>query len=178
MTFSWPKRSQIHKFAKMEPRDVPGSKRHPKSVQKASNKFPKASSNHTFLIRSHRLSYDSDFRVVVPLHCFPQRVERNQHMVENHGPRSLAGSLAHSFIRSFARFSVNSRGVDSSDFGHSVPETIASSRRIFLDKRKRYSCVSRVVLSAFLKYTKGAHVLRSSQRLWRRLCLKHKNVLH
>ena len=135
------------------------------------NNSPKTFSRHTFSIRSHWLSYDSDFRVIVPLHCFPKRVERNQHMVQNHGPRSLASSLDHSFVRSFARSSVNSRGVDNSDFGHSVPETIASSRRIFLDERKRYSCVSRVVLS-------GAHVSRSSQRLWRRQCLKHKNVLH
>ena len=37
-----PKIINIHKFRKMEPRDVPDSKRHPKSVQKASKRCPKS----------------------------------------------------------------------------------------------------------------------------------------
>ena len=36
-----PKISKIHKFAKMDPRDVPGSKKHPKGAQKASKWHPK-----------------------------------------------------------------------------------------------------------------------------------------
>ena len=36
-----PKIIQIHKFTKMGPRDVPGSKRHLKSIQKASKRCPK-----------------------------------------------------------------------------------------------------------------------------------------
>ena len=36
-----PKIIKIHKFAKMDPRDVPGSKRHLKDIQKAPKKGPK-----------------------------------------------------------------------------------------------------------------------------------------
>ena len=36
-----PKITKIHKFAKMDPRGVPGSKRHPKGNQKASKRHPK-----------------------------------------------------------------------------------------------------------------------------------------
>ena len=36
-----PKIIKIHKFAKMDPRDVPGSKRHPKCTQKSPKRSPK-----------------------------------------------------------------------------------------------------------------------------------------
>ena len=50
-----PKIINIHKFRKMEPRDVPDSKRHPKSVQKAPKRCPKGVQKASKLIqiRSH-----------------------------------------------------------------------------------------------------------------------------
>ena len=41
-----PKIVEIHKFAKMDPRDVQGSKRHPKGTQKAPKDTQKASRRH------------------------------------------------------------------------------------------------------------------------------------
>ena len=40
-----PKIIKIHKFGKMDPRDVPGSKRHPKGIQKAPKRHPKGIRN-------------------------------------------------------------------------------------------------------------------------------------
>ena len=50
-----PRIINIHKFRKMEPRDVPDSKRHPKSVQKASKRCRKGVQKASKLIqiRSH-----------------------------------------------------------------------------------------------------------------------------
>ena len=50
-----PKIMKIHKFAKMDPRDVPGSKRHPKGTQKSPKRHPKGVQKASKLIqiRSH-----------------------------------------------------------------------------------------------------------------------------
>ena len=68
-----PKISKIHKFAKMDPRDVLGSKKHPKDTQKASKWRPKTVPKTSKLVK-------------IPYHCNTHSKIPLQRTAKNHAP--------------------------------------------------------------------------------------------